>query len=183
MCQRWCLTTSVKTFRGFLYLRKITQNSAKGDQNAKKVTIKSVTFTYQGTEDDFLVFLNAIVRDYLTAKENLQSGIYDKVYTSEVFKAIIQLCNPENTVSMPAGTKVLRARIIKNTDDIYREKMEFILTVIYCAATTGLTQKNRLSVFLLKVVPTVGIHRISIARTTALPQPVKLNPILATTFH
>ena len=84
---------------------------------------------------------------------------------------------------MPAGTKVLRARIIKNTDDIYREKMEFILTVIYCAATTGLTQKNRLSVFLLKVVPTVDIHRISIARTTALPQPVKLNPILATTFH
>ena len=105
-----------------MLLKKITQNSAKGDQNAKKVTIKSVTFTYQGTEDDFLVFLNAIVRDYLTAKENLQSGIYDKVYTSEVFKAIIQLCNPENTVSMPAGTKVLRARIIKNTDDIYREK-------------------------------------------------------------
>ena len=66
------LTTSVKTFRGFLHLRKITQNSAKGDRNAKKVTIKSVTFTYQGTEDDFFVFLKAIVRDYLTADDPAQ---------------------------------------------------------------------------------------------------------------
>ena len=56
----------------FLHLKKITQNSAKGDQNAKKVTIKSVTFTYQGKEDDFLVFLKAIVRDYLTADDPAQ---------------------------------------------------------------------------------------------------------------
>lgn len=55
-------------------------------------------------------------------KENLQSGTYDKVYMSEVFKAIIHLCNPDNTFTIPAGTKVLRARIIKDTDDIYREK-------------------------------------------------------------
>ena len=55
-------------------------------------------------------------------KGNLQSGTYDKVYTSEVFKAITHLCNPDNTIILPAGTKVLRARIIKDTDEIYREK-------------------------------------------------------------
>ena len=34
--------------------------------NAKKATVKSVTFTYEGKEQDFLFFLNTLIRDYLT---------------------------------------------------------------------------------------------------------------------
>lgn len=55
-------------------------------------------------------------------KENLENGQYEKVYASAVFDAIINLCTDENIITIPAGTKVLRARIIKDRDDIYREK-------------------------------------------------------------
>lgn len=37
--------------------------------NAKKATVKSVTFTYEGKEQDFLFFLNTLIRDYLTVDD------------------------------------------------------------------------------------------------------------------
>lgn len=37
--------------------------------NAKKATVTSVKFTYEGKEQDFLFFLNAIVRDYLAVDD------------------------------------------------------------------------------------------------------------------
>ena len=36
--------------------------------NAKKETVTSVKFTYEGKEQDFLFFLNTLVRDYLTVE-------------------------------------------------------------------------------------------------------------------
>ena len=36
--------------------------------NAKKATVTSVKFTYEGKEQEFLSFLKSIVRDYLTVE-------------------------------------------------------------------------------------------------------------------
>lgn len=55
-------------------------------------------------------------------KENLEKSEFEKVYTSAVFDAIINLYTDDNIITIPAGTKVLRARIVKDRDDIYREK-------------------------------------------------------------
>jgi len=37
--------------------------------NAKKATVTSVKFTYEGKEQDFLFFLKSIVRDYLAVDD------------------------------------------------------------------------------------------------------------------
>jgi hypothetical protein len=37
--------------------------------NAKKATVTSVKFTYEGKEQDFLFFLNTLVRDYLAVDD------------------------------------------------------------------------------------------------------------------
>ena len=37
--------------------------------NAKKATVTSVKFTYEGKEQDFLFFLNTLARDYLTVDD------------------------------------------------------------------------------------------------------------------
>ncbi len=57
-----------------------------------------------------------------TFKENLQAGDFESVYTSVVFNTITSLCTDKVTTSVKAGTKVLRARIIKDLDDIYGAK-------------------------------------------------------------
>ena len=62
-------TISLITFRDNSTAPKLTRNSTKGDQNVKKVAVQSVTFTYQGNEDDFLFFLKSLVRDYLTVDD------------------------------------------------------------------------------------------------------------------
>lgn len=43
--------------------------SRKGRLNAKKATVTSIKFTYEGKEQDFLFFLNTIVRDYLAVDD------------------------------------------------------------------------------------------------------------------
>jgi hypothetical protein len=51
------------------------------------VNVTSVTFTYEGKEDDFLSFLRSIVRDYLTADDPAKvstSVLVDKVESSPV---------------------------------------------------------------------------------------------------
>lgn len=69
------------------------------------------------------VFSNAVANiQFSEFKENLENGQFEKVYTSAVFDAIINLCTDDNIISIPAGTKVLRARIVKDRDDIYRER-------------------------------------------------------------
>lgn len=55
-------------------------------------------------------------------KESLQAGDFEKVYTSAVFNAITDLCTGTATTIVNAGTKVLRARIIKDLGDIYGAK-------------------------------------------------------------
>lgn len=52
-------------------------------------------------------------------KENLKKGAFEKVYTSVVFNAITDLCTGTAATVVKAGTKVLRARIIKDLGDIY----------------------------------------------------------------
>ena len=41
----------------------------KGRAYGKKVKVKRITFTYEGKENDFLFFLNALVRDYLAVDD------------------------------------------------------------------------------------------------------------------
>lgn len=55
-------------------------------------------------------------------KEDLEKGDFEKVYTSDVFSAITDLCTGTATTIVKAGTKVLRARIIKDLGDIYGTK-------------------------------------------------------------
>lgn len=55
-------------------------------------------------------------------KESLQTGDFEKAYTSAVFNAITDLCTGTATTIVKAGTKVLRARIIKDLGDIYGAK-------------------------------------------------------------
>ena len=55
-------------------------------------------------------------------KEQLKKGEYDKVYTSAVFKSIVDMCKNKKTITLKAGTKVLRARVINDPTDIYSSK-------------------------------------------------------------
>ena len=54
--------------------------------------------------------------------ENFKNKKYREVYTSNVFEAINALCSGEKTEHVKAGTKVFRARIVKDAEDIYHEK-------------------------------------------------------------
>ena len=51
----------------------------------------------------------------------LENKKYNEVYSSSVFSAITSLCNVENNVYLKEGTKVFRARIVKD-DDVYQER-------------------------------------------------------------
>lgn len=53
--------------------------------------------------------------------ENIKNKKYNEVYSSSVFSAITSLCNVENNVYLKEGTKVFRARIVKD-DDVYQER-------------------------------------------------------------
>lgn len=52
-------------------------------------------------------------------KEDLKNGYYDKVYASPVFNTINNLCLEDNIITIPKEKKVIRARIIKDVNDIY----------------------------------------------------------------
>ena len=60
--------------------------------------------------------------EFSVFRKSLKNKEYDKVYSSETFEAISNLYNDNNIVYLKAGTKVLRARIINDLDDIYQEK-------------------------------------------------------------
>lgn len=55
-------------------------------------------------------------------EKSLEKGDYEKVYTSGVYKAIVDLCDGTNFITVKPGTKVLRARTIKDINDIYGSK-------------------------------------------------------------
>lgn len=59
---------------------------------------------------------------FSTFKEQLKKGEYDKVYTSAVFKSIVDMCKRKKTITLKTGTKVLRARVINDPSDIYSSK-------------------------------------------------------------
>lgn len=59
---------------------------------------------------------------FATFKEQLKKGEYDKVYTSAVFKSIVDMCKNQKTITLKTGTKVLRARVINEPTDIYSSK-------------------------------------------------------------
>ena len=65
------------------------------------------------------VIANIHFSDFVSDFENRD---YDKVYNSVVFKAIDKLCSEGNIVELKSGTKVFRARIISDTNDIYNCK-------------------------------------------------------------
>ena len=54
--------------------------------------------------------------------ENLKNKKYKEIYTSNVFQAIKALCNGKQDEYLKADTKVFRARIVKDIEDIYQEK-------------------------------------------------------------
>lgn len=54
--------------------------------------------------------------------EKFKNKKYREVYTSKVFEAINALCNGEKAEYIKSGTKVFRARIVKDVEDIYHEK-------------------------------------------------------------
>lgn len=54
--------------------------------------------------------------------ENLKNKKYKEIYTSKVFQAINALCNGKKFEFLKVGTKVFRARIVKDVEDIYQEK-------------------------------------------------------------
>lgn len=55
-------------------------------------------------------------------KENLKGKNYGKVYSSNVFHSITALYNDSNIVYLEKDTKVLRARVVKDANDIFQEK-------------------------------------------------------------
>ena len=60
--------------------------------------------------------------NFNTFIENLKNKKYKELYTSKVFQAINALCNGEKDEYLKSGTKVFRARIVKDVEDIYQEK-------------------------------------------------------------
>ena len=101
----------------------ITDN-AKGSvaTTSKDHTTLAIIVT-ENAEIIGIVLANAAANIHFSEfKENLEKGKFEKVYTSSVFGAIIDLYTDDNIITIPAGTKVLRARIVKDRDDIYREK-------------------------------------------------------------
>ena len=57
-----------------------------------------------------------------TFQNFLLKNEYSNVYTSKIYETIIDLCNDTNIFTVNIGTKVLRARIIKDSNDIYGSK-------------------------------------------------------------
>lgn len=55
-------------------------------------------------------------------EESIKKGEYERVYNSGVYKAIADLCDGTNYITVNPDTKVLRARAIKEINDIYRSK-------------------------------------------------------------
>lgn len=104
------------------------------DTNARKedevfsVTLKGETFDLK----DKILESGKRISEILTPaianaefsefKNNLKAKAYKKVYSSDVFKAITELYSDDNIFYLEPDTKVLRARVIKDTDEIYREK-------------------------------------------------------------
>ncbi len=62
------------------------------------------------------VIANMHFSDFISAFESMD---YDKVYSSVVFRSIKELCDEKNILKLKSGTKVFRARIIRDTNDIY----------------------------------------------------------------
>lgn len=60
--------------------------------------------------------------NFNTFIENLKNKKYKEIYTSNVFQAIKALCNGKQDEYLKADTKVFRARIVKDIEDIYQEK-------------------------------------------------------------
>ncbi|MBQ2759292.1 MAG: RES family NAD+ phosphorylase [Clostridia bacterium] len=60
--------------------------------------------------------------EFIEFKKDLDNKEFKKVYTSTVFNSINQLCNEDNIIHLKAGTKVLRARIVRDFNDIYHER-------------------------------------------------------------
>lgn len=66
------------------------------------------------------IFIPVIANlDFSNFKDYLENGEYEKVYSSPVFKTIVSLCNEENITVLRQNTTVLRARIVKDMDDIF----------------------------------------------------------------
>lgn len=64
----------------------------------------------------------AATLEFSDFKEDLKNKDYKKVYSSEVFKAITELCSNRNIIYLNSGTKLFRARIVKDLNDIYQGK-------------------------------------------------------------
>lgn len=50
----------------------------------------------------------------------LKDGNYNEAYSSQVFKSIERICSTDNITILKKGTRIYRARIVKDTDDLYR---------------------------------------------------------------
>lgn len=55
-------------------------------------------------------------------EESIKKGEYEKVYKSGVYKVIADLCDGTNFIKVKPDTKVLRARAIKEINDLYRSE-------------------------------------------------------------
>ena len=74
-------------------------------------------------ESFFRVLVHAISNaQFIQFKDDLTSGNFESVYSSEVFDTICQLCKEDNIVLLNKDTRVLRARIVKEIDDIYHTR-------------------------------------------------------------
>ena len=69
------------------------------------------------------IFTHAIASaEFGEFKKDLKDKNYKKVYSSEVFEAISELYKDDNVIYLKKGTKVLRARVVRDSNDIYQEK-------------------------------------------------------------
>ena len=59
--------------------------------------------------------------DFLAFKQNLKDKKYKDVYMSLVFSAITNLCKKDNINYLDMGSKVLRARVVKD-EDVFKEQ-------------------------------------------------------------
>ncbi len=89
--------------------------------NGKTIQLTDKIFESGKKLSEIWKILNATIQ-FTEFQENLKKGQYKEVYTSPVFDAIMKFCEDDNCITIPAGTKVFRARIIKNPEEIYSLK-------------------------------------------------------------
>ena len=69
--------------------------------------------------------------NFNTFIENLKNKKYKEIYTSNVFQAIKALCNGKQDEYLKADTKVFRARIVKDIEDIYEGQKFQDIKIVY----------------------------------------------------